>query len=231
MATIPPSRPSQIQFCTTHIPVWEEHEAAIGLPDGFAEELNVLTQAARDAARAAHEARLASEVATQTYYRAVAAMREKAAKGVRTIRTHADNMNDIGVLVLASIPLEKSPTAVPLPTTPMNVSCEVEPSGAVRVTWDSTGTHGGYFDIFRRLDATPNGPMGGAVGQFVCIGSSGDRSFVDATIPIGTFQAMYQVRACRGTRKGPLSLATAFQFGSVMPVSSASTPMTIKRAA
>jgi hypothetical protein len=58
MATIPPSRPAQIQFCTTHIPVWEEHEAAIGLPDGFAEELNTLTQAARDAARAAHEARL-----------------------------------------------------------------------------------------------------------------------------------------------------------------------------
>jgi hypothetical protein len=92
----------------------------------------------------------------------------------------------------------------------------------VRVTWDSTGTHGGYFDIFRRLDATPNG----AITPMVCIGSSGERTFVDATIPFGTFQATYQVRACRGKKKGPLSLATAFQFGSVMPVSSPSSPMT-----
>jgi hypothetical protein len=231
MATIPPSRPAQIQFCTTHIPVWEEHEAAIGLPDGFAEELNTLTQAARDAAMAARAARQASEAATAVYHQAVKAMRAKAAQGVLLIRTHANVTDDVGVLTMAQIDPEKSPTAVPLPTMPINVSCAVESTGAVRVTWDSTGTHGGYFDIFRRLDATPNGPMGGAVGQFVCIGSSGDRSFVDATIPIGTFQAMYQVRACRGTRKGPLSLATAFQFGSVMPVSSASTPMTIKRAA
>jgi hypothetical protein len=224
MATIPPSRPAQIQFCTTHIPVWEEHEAAIGLPDGFAEELSTLTQAARDAARAAHEARLASEVATQTYYRAVAAMRAKAAQGVRTIRTHADNTGDLGVLVLASIPIEKSPTAVPLPTTPINVSCTVNTTGAVRVTWDSTGTHGGYFDIFRRLDATPNG----AITPMVCIGSSGERTFIDATIPFGTFQATYQVRACRGKKKGPLSLQTAFQFGSVV---APSWPMSIKRAA
>lgn len=231
MSTIPPSRPAQITFCTTHVPVWEEHEAAIGLPDGFAEELNTLTQAARDAAMAARAARQASEAATAVYHQAVKAMRAKAAQGVLLIRTHANVTDDVGVLTMAQIDPEKSPTAVPLPTMPINVSCDVQPTGAVRVTWDSTGTHGGYFDIFRRLDATPNGPMGGAVGPFVCIGSSGDRSFVDATIPIGTFQAMYQVRACRGTRKGPLSLATAFQFGSVMPASSPSSTMTIKRAA
>ncbi len=223
MATIPPSRPAQIQFCTSHIPVWEEHEAAIGLPDGFAEELDTLTQAARDAAMAARAARQASEAATAVYHQAVRAMRAKAAQGVLLIRTHANVTDDIGVLTMAQIDPEKSPSAVPLPTMPINVACDVESTGAVRVTWDSTGTHGGYFDIFRRLDTTLNGP----IAPFVCIGSSGDRTFVDATIPFGTFQATYQVRACRGKKKGPLSLATAFQFGSVIP----SSPMTIKRAA
>lgn len=227
MATIPPSRPAQITFCTTHVPVWEEHETAIGLPDGFAEELGVLTQAARDAASAAYTARQASEAATKAYHDAVAAMRAKAARGVLLIRTHAAMTDAVAVLTMAQIPVEKSPSAVPLPTMPTSVACDVDTTGAVRVTWESTGTHGGYFDIFRRLDATPNGP----IGAFVCIGSSGDRSFVDATIPVGTFQAMYQVRACRGKRKGPLSLMTAFQFGSVMPVSSPSTPMKMKRAA
>ena len=64
MAILPSDRLELIQFCETHIPVWENTPAAIGLTAAQITALSDLTGGARAAYNQAQSARAASKAAT-----------------------------------------------------------------------------------------------------------------------------------------------------------------------
>lgn len=97
---------------------------------------------------------------------------------------------DLGLSVRAT------PTPKPPPGTPSHFRVELLGDGSVQVTWranNPTGMTGVTYQIWRRF---------GSAGEFAFAGASGEKRYVDSTIPAGTPQVQYQVRGIRPTAAG-----------------------------
>ena len=95
---------------------------------------------------------------------------------------------------MISPPAAKSPLGPP--GRPDQFKATIDSIGAVTLTWtcaNPSGAVGTLYQLARRL---------GPTGEFVHLGTSGKRRFVDATIPAGTASVTYEVRAIRSTKFG-----------------------------
>ena len=97
-------------------------------------------------------------------------------------------------------PMLMPPTAMPQPAPPpgtcSDFKAELLGDWSVLSTWKAnnpTGLTGVTYQVWRRL---------GSEGEFSFLGASGEKKFVDATIPAGTPQVQYQVRGIRPTAAG-----------------------------
>ena len=97
---------------------------------------------------------------------------------------------DLGLSVRAT------PEPSPAPGTCTDFKVQLLADGPIEMTWKAnnpTGMSGVTYQLWRRL---------GSEGPFTYIGGSGEKKFVDSTIPVGTAQAQYQIRGIRPTGAG-----------------------------
>lgn len=90
-----------------------------------------------------------------------------------------------------------TPTPVPPPGTPSNFRVELFEDGSLQLKWkcnNPNGAKGTLYQVYRRTSAE---------GEFTYLGGSGDRKFLDATIPAGSSQVTYQIQGVRSTAVGP----------------------------
>ena len=97
---------------------------------------------------------------------------------------------DLGLNVRAT------PTPKPPPGTCSDFKVELLTDGSIRIAWKAnnpTGLSGVTYQVWRRF---------GSEGEFSFAGASGEKKYIDSTIPVGTAQVQYQVRGIRPTAAG-----------------------------
>ena len=198
MGLLPPSRVGKIEFFESHINPWTEHAADIGVTPSSVANLTSLTEAARAAFLAAEEARQASKAATEAFYTAVSSMAKSGTAMIETIRVFADVNNNPNVFVLAEIPAPSSGSPVGPPGTPFQPVVTLSQTGAVTLNWkcnNPSGASGTIYEVRRQIGS----------GNFVFVGATGTREFIDDTIPAGSSIVNYQVNGLRSTVRGPVA--------------------------
>ena len=89
-----------------------------------------------------------------------------------------------------------TPQPAPAPGTCSGFKAELLGDGSVKSTWkanNAPGLSGVTYQVWRRL---------GSEGEFDYLGATGEKKYVDSTIPAGTTQVQYQVRGIRPTAAG-----------------------------
>jgi hypothetical protein len=89
-----------------------------------------------------------------------------------------------------------TPSPAPPPGTCSDFKVMLRADGSVQLTWranNPTRMTGVTYQIWRRF---------GSAGAFSFAGASGEKKFIDSTIPAGTPQVQYQVRGIRSTGAG-----------------------------
>ncbi len=217
MSVLPESRLQVLEFCEAHNPVWNAAPPpSIGLTPAAMTTLVSLTTAARAQYTAMVAAHQASKNATQAWYDAQEAMRDKASEYVKTIKAFAGTTGNPNVFTPSMIPPPKSPTSATAPATPTSLSATLLNNGAIQLDWKANFSNGVVFTVWRRLGTEQNMEQIGTV--------SGARSFSDAALPVGSQSASgvwYQVRAERLGLFSDFSEPIFVRFGAVAGDSSA----------
>ena len=194
-AVVPISKVGKIEFYENHIAPWTTNAVAIGTTAGEVSSLDTKTQAARDAFNAQQAAHQAAKAATEAFNNAVEAMAVAGSAIISQVRSKALTAGD-NVYVLAQIPAPATPQPVNTLGLCGNFKAELDGNGALILTWKcvSPRASGTVYQVFRRTTAA---------GEFTYLGGSGQKKFVDETIPAGASQVTYQVQAVRSTAVGP----------------------------
>jgi hypothetical protein len=167
---------------------------AIGLTAAEVTDLQTKTDAAAAALAAQLEAQNASKVATQALKDAVDAMQTTGAAMIVQIRAKAANGGGNEVYNLAEIPVPATPSPAGPPGKPGSFTAELNEDGSLSIKWKCASPGGGVtYQVYRRVTAT---------GEFAYQANTGVKEFVDTTIPAGSSQVTYQVRAIRPTAAG-----------------------------
>jgi hypothetical protein len=208
MTTIPKSREQQINFFEQHLAVWVNDPASIGVTSAAITELNGLTQAARSSFVTVQATRDAAKAATTGYYGATDAMREAGGDVINTIRAFADGADDpASVYEAAQIPPRAAPSPAPAPDAPTNITTTVYTTGEVELKWKVKQPRPGaeiFTVIYRRLNNA---------GPYAEFTSTGEKMFVDSTIPAGTQSVSYMLRTRRGDQVSVPSDAVTQHLG------------------
>lgn len=195
-----------LAWVTAHQEIFVDNATALGLSAGQNAALaGAFTQAA-DAQAAAVAARNASRAATSQANDMFGDLREAVSDIIRTIRYTAENTGNPGLYNLAQIPPPADPSTVPPPTQPSDVIVQLASEGTLTLRWKSTGSNGGFYLVKRRIGGNPSTP-------FTNLGGSGNKEFVDATLPLGTSTVTYIITPQRGSTVGTPSDQVTIQFG------------------
>ncbi|HEY8667580.1 MAG TPA: hypothetical protein VIL86_13010 [Tepidisphaeraceae bacterium] len=197
MSVVPTTLIDRVQFYQNHITPWTANSTAIGTSSAAVTDLSTKTSAARDAFDAQQAAQSAAKAATLSYQTAVSAMSVAGAAIMKQIRAKGESTGNNSVYSLAEIPAPATPGPVGAPGEPSNFKVSLEVNGALTITWkcaNPAGCTGTMYQVFRRTSAD---------GEFAYLGGSGEKKFVDATIPAGSSQVTYQMQAVRSTAAGP----------------------------
>ena len=141
-------------------------------------------------------AQQAAQTATQRMRKALDKMATMGASIILQVRSKAATDGD-AIYPLASLPIPAKPSPIAEPGTPTRFDSEMRSDGSLMLKWkckNPAGAVGTMYHIERAIGIT--GPM-------VWIGTSGEKKFVDESIPAGTASILYQVRAVRSTKVGP----------------------------
>lgn len=199
MPIVPDSKDAMISFYSTHLPVWADNAAAIGLSvesittlDGLltTAQASLSNQAAKDAEK---------EAATAASNDDAKALRAFGAGTLATIKAFAKATSDPSVYTTAQIPAPADPTPAPAPGMPYGIDASIDNNGNVVLSFkaDNAQSHTGtFFEVRRQL----NGQSG-----FTLVGSTGTKTFTDTGIEAGTASAVYNITA----KRGELSSATS----------------------
>jgi hypothetical protein len=196
MGTVPRDIAAKIEWFATHQPIWLTNTAAIGLAAGDAATLLTKVQAAQDARAAQVTAQNAAKSATVTLRSAIDDLSNYGAQLLAKIKTKALSTGD-SVYALADVAPPAIPTPMPPPGACTDFVPELQADGSLKSTWTSNnpvGSSGTVYQLWRRVTAD---------GAFEYVGGTGDKQFVDSTIPAGSSQVTYQIQAVRSTAVGP----------------------------
>ena len=200
---IAPKKPAErVQFYrnkTAATGAWKVNAVGIGSTTTAVDALNALAVAAQAALDDAAAKRAAAKTATSSAKQAVAAMSAAGSDVIAAIKAKvaADGPS---VWTLADLPEPATPSPVPAPGTPTEFTAQLVPSGALKIAWKcpnparATGT---VYQVERKV--------GGAGGAWAILGSTGKRSFEDATLTAAMLAGgavVYQVTAMRSTLQG-----------------------------
>lgn len=199
-----------IVFAQGHLGAWDTNKAALGLSEPDITALTDAIEAATAALDAADGARIASKGATTTFKTSSRSLRTLVSDAVRTIQFTAKSTENPSLYGLADIP-EPQPRSAhgPTPGKPGDIRAFVNANGSITLTWKSNNPAGCanvIFQIKRSLDGSEN---------FTLVDTVGERTFNDATIPVGATSVSYIITGKRGGMTGPMSDAFTARFGSV----------------
>lgn len=213
-------RAAFLTWCQAHTEIFTTSFAAIGLTSAQALDFATATSTAAAAQLTGEEAKQAQKSATQQTDSAFLDLRRVAGDTVRLIRTFADMQTDPdAVYAIANVPppQPKSPQAPP--DQPYDIKGLLDTStGALTISWKAAnpGTGTSYI-VKRRLETE---------ASFEYIGTTGSKSFVDGTLPLGVERAFYTIQGQRADSTGPVSAIFTATFGRVGEAASeGSTPI------
>jgi hypothetical protein len=196
MGIVPRTNEEKISFFQSHLEAWAEEAEAIGLSAERVAELAALTEAARAASAAQRVLQQQAQSATAVMNEAIARMMKAGSNAINLIRTTA-SINGGEVYSKARIPPIARKLKRPPPGTPHTIQSSVDAVGSVELRWrceNPRGTMGTTYQVWRRM---------GRAGDWVFVGASGEKRFVDDALPTGSSEVYYRVQATRSnTRSG-----------------------------
>ncbi|HEX3358852.1 MAG TPA: hypothetical protein VHS31_17880 [Tepidisphaeraceae bacterium] len=195
MSVVPDKAIDKVQFFENHITPWTTNAVAIGTTTTIVTDLGTKTTAARAAYNAQQTAQETAKAATLAFQTAVSAMAVAGASIISQIRAKASITGD-SVYSLAQIPAPATPSPKPAPGTPTDFNVSLNADGSLELGWkcvNPTGTTGTIYQVWRRI---------GPTADFVYLGGSGTKDFIDDTVPTGSSQLTYQIQAVRSTAVG-----------------------------
>jgi hypothetical protein len=184
MRLVPKDINGAIDFFNVHAQFWAQDPGAIGTTPERVAELQARVAAAREAHLAQRQIQDAARSATIALQLAL------------------DEMKDLGATIVqevyidASLPLPRKGSPIGEPGTPTNFSFKLRPSGALTLKWDCDHPRGAVGTIYRISRCV------GSNAPYTFIGTSGKKSFNDATLPAGVARVMYEIVAIRSTKTG-----------------------------
>jgi hypothetical protein len=194
MRLVPESNDGKIEFFGSRLGTWAEHAAEIGTSPAEVAALDADVAEARAALLAQHQARSAAMAATQRLNAAVENMARRGATIVQQIRARAAVAGS-AIYPLALVPAPADPAPLAAPGTPEAFAVALQQGGSLTLRWKCRNPRGATGTMYHVQRSTDGGPM-----QFLAV--TGARAFVDATVPPGSAEIVYQVRAVRSTAAG-----------------------------
>lgn len=210
---VPDSNTGKLTFYEAHFSPWTANAVAIGLTPEAVTALGTKIDASRTAYDNMIAQRNAAKAATQNFYDTVIDMHASPGAGadmIAAIKNFAQTTDNPQVYTLAEIPPPATPAPAPAPGRPYRFEVELRPLGSIALGWkcdNPRGVYGTLYEVRRRI---------GTAGEFVLIGSSGEKSFVDETLPSDAGAAeggvTYAITAVRSTVRGIEGVVTV-NFG------------------
>ncbi|MBI5707630.1 MAG: fibronectin type III domain-containing protein [Armatimonadetes bacterium] len=204
---VPKSIVGRIDFFAARGQEWLASAAEIGLSPELAQRVADLAQEAQQAFDLQRAQEQAARAATLALNAKVAELMRVGSGAMQTIRSHAEVVEDPGVLATASLPAKRRWSRIGPPPAPQSVSCRLMSNGSVEVTWKGRFPAGTFFEVQRAL---------GDSVAFVPVGTIGGKRYVDGTLPFGVTSATYRVIARRGGGLQAASTPVSIRFG-VLP--------------
>lgn len=206
--TIPETKSGQLEFFETRINAWAASAAQIGLLETQTTQLSSLITAARASYDAAQAAKQALKGLVEVQDADLAAMTQFGSQLVQTIRAYAVQTGDPQVYATAEIEPRKEPTAIP-PFPASNLTYELTTSGALRLSWDGRLSTGTSYILERAFFNEQGQPQ-----SFEAIAFVDGLSYTDETIPSGTGNILYQVKALKGETTTQPTAPIFVRFGT-----------------
>ena len=200
MSVVPESIVGRIEFGEEHVDPWTANAVGMGSSAPTVTAWSGKVTAARAAYQAQKAAQNAAKAATNALKLAMEAMDRATSEVVQQVRTKALAVGD-SVYTLAEIPAPATPTPVGDPGTPYGTKVTLNPNGSIQFAWkcdNPAGCNSVIYQVYRKNEAA---------GEYHYLGGSGQRRFVDATVPAGAGALLYQIQATRST-----SVGTAAEF-------------------
>jgi hypothetical protein len=196
MGVVPKKLAERIAWYQARQSAWTTNAAALGLSAPEMTTMSGYITAAVTALTAQTDAKNTAKAATVTLHDAGRTMSDYGSDLIKQIRARAGQDGD-GVYALALIPPPATPTPVGAPGTPYQLVVLLNPNGSIEMKWkceNPVGAQGTFYQIGRRPEGTP---------EFTYLGGSGERRYVDATLPAGSSAVVYSIQAMRSTVMGP----------------------------
>ncbi|MEX2217537.1 MAG: hypothetical protein WD749_02155 [Phycisphaerales bacterium] len=207
MAILPRNVEELIQFCENHQPVWQNAGTQIGITPAQLLAFGDAVGEARAAFDAKTASRQADRDATVALRSEAGQVRQVAAQLLASIKAFAENQPDPTVVyVAAQIPPPASPKPIPPPGLPADFRVGLDQEGNVLLAWkcaNPPGAAGTVYIVERRS---------GTSGPFSYLGATGERRFLDETVPGGGPVLDYRVFGQRAGKSGPAAIWTV-RFG------------------
>lgn len=124
---------------------------------------------------------------------------------IATIKAFADiNGNNQDVYVQAEISPDNAPAPLAPPQPATELQADLLNTGEIKLTWKGTVANGTFYSVWRQLgDAT----------TFDTLGSVSAKSFVDASVPQGTVEAVYYLVTHRDELSSEATEPIVVRFG------------------
>jgi hypothetical protein len=206
MAAVQPKQiVARIQWAENHVAPFTTNAVAIGITSAIATSFQTKTEAARAALQARDAAAAALRDRNNDLRMAMIELSDAGGAIVNTVHAKADMVGD-SVYSLASIPVPKTPAPRSAPGPLSDLKAALNPDGSIDLTWtgDNGGSVGTVYQVYRQ--DTPS-------DDYEALGVSGEKRWTDTTIPAGSSQVMYKIRALRSTVAGPWAIFPV-TFGS-----------------
>jgi hypothetical protein len=203
-----PSKNAELPAVTADLlTIWTPTPEDFGLDAARVAAIKSANDAAAAALTDLVAKRAAAEVATATFNDLCADVRTLGNAAVRTIDGFAiASGNPTAVWNAAGIPAPKTPSTLPPPGQPGSITASLNSLGELTLKWKCTnprGVNGVVYQVLRGLNGAAPTPFD----------YTGEKTFVDATVPTGTTTVTYIIRARRGSSQGTPSSDFTVRFG------------------
>ncbi|MDP1662526.1 MAG: hypothetical protein Q8L55_11495 [Phycisphaerales bacterium] len=192
-----------IPWSTEHAERWASDPSAVGMTQQQADSVKDAADAAMAAKTAALAARQLSRNATDAQEQAERNLRRAVQTAVMLIDVCAEN-NDNPAAIYSAAQLDEptAPRAVPAPGKVKQLTASLDPlSGAPVLRWKGNNPRGSGSVTYLVSRKLPGQRGFSFVGTAAPSGPT-RRTFTDTTLPTGTTEVSYLVRAIRGATEG-----------------------------
>jgi len=211
MSIAPRTIPEYIAWAQSHGQTFVDNAAAIGVLPATASAFQSGADDLGKTLSAQITAQDAAKAATATLDDGIRDSRRALADIVRMVRVKAAaSANPTNIYNLAALPVPAAPTPVAPPGLPRDFTVNINTSnGAVVLKWKITNPANGAGTVYmvqRKFTQT-------GAPQFIGL-CGGEKTFTDATLPLGTDSVIYMVTGQRSGVQGPTAEVNV-RFGTV----------------